>query len=220
VAWADDDDCKPRGRRCKRNRQCCSKNCIDNPSGSGKVCGCPTGKTPCGGRCVTNCPPPKVLDANCQCVCPPGQAECNGSCVSNSCPPGQIFDPSRCACVPECLPNGATCTAETLCCSGTICANDKCCTPNSDSANPIYCTADSECCSGFCIPLSFSTPNSLRVCFFCREPGGSCTSIEDCCSRGGACIDGTCCQGPNGTCTTDTDCCAGNCRADGTCAPL
>jgi hypothetical protein len=116
---------------------------------------------------------------------------------------------------PGCLPNGATCTAETLCCSGTVCANGECCTPNSDSANPIPCTADSECCSGIC-----NRSGTISVCFFCREPGGSCTSIEDCCSKGGACIDGTCCQGPNGTCTTDTDCCTGICRADGTCAPL
>jgi CXCXC repeat len=77
------------------NRQCCSKNCINNPAGSGKVCGCPTGKTPCQDRCVTNCTSPKVLDTStCQCVCPSGQVECNGACVSNQCGTTQIFNPT------------------------------------------------------------------------------------------------------------------------------
>src|SRR5215210_3357636 len=52
VAWAD-DDCRSFGRRCRRDRQCCSKNCVRR--GDDKVCVCPEGKTRCGGRCVTNC---------------------------------------------------------------------------------------------------------------------------------------------------------------------
>ena len=50
VAWAT--DCKPYGRRCTGDRQCCSRNCIRNPSGEGRICGCPTGRTRCGDRCV------------------------------------------------------------------------------------------------------------------------------------------------------------------------
>jgi hypothetical protein len=79
----------------------------------------------------------------------------------------------------------------TQCCSGTVCANGKCCTPNSDLRRPIPCTADGECCSGICTPTS--TPY-LSICFSCRTGGDSCR--------------------------TDAECCFGNCRADGTCPPL
>src|SRR5215208_3850303 len=48
VAWAD--DCRRLGRECRRDSQCCSKNCIRR--GDGKVCGCPEGKSRCGLRCV------------------------------------------------------------------------------------------------------------------------------------------------------------------------
>ena len=107
------------------NRQCCSKNCINNPAGSGKVCGCPTGKTPCQDRCVTNCTSPKVLDTStCQCVCPSGQVECNGACVSNQCGTTQIFNPDTCMCEQVgCAPatvcgTNCTCRARVATCSG------------------------------------------------------------------------------------------------------
>jgi hypothetical protein len=47
-----DDDCRGFGRRCRRDRQCCSKNCVRR--GDDKVCGCPKGKSRCGLRCI-NC---------------------------------------------------------------------------------------------------------------------------------------------------------------------
>ena len=185
VAWADDDDdCKPRGRRCKRNRQCCSKNCIENPSGSGKVCGCPTTKTPCGGRCVTNCTPPKVLDANCQCVCESGQVECsNGSCVSNSCPDGQSLNTTTCQC--ECPPGQVLCNGSCVsnsCSEGQIFDPSRCtcvaqCLPEGGT-----CTADEQCCVGL---TCCGTP--LR----CARPYPfNCTEGSQCCS--GICFNGMC----------------------------
>src|ERR671921_1051794 len=48
VAWAD--DCRRLGRECRRDSQCCSKNCVGR--GDDKVCACPEGKTRCRDRCV------------------------------------------------------------------------------------------------------------------------------------------------------------------------
>src|SRR5215218_7590923 len=48
VAWAN--DCRRLGRECRRDSQCCSRNCIRR--GDDKVCGCPEGKTRCNDRCV------------------------------------------------------------------------------------------------------------------------------------------------------------------------
>src|SRR5688500_15788761 len=48
VAWAD--DCRRLGRECRRDSQCCSRNCVRR--GDDKVCACPQGRTRCGDRCV------------------------------------------------------------------------------------------------------------------------------------------------------------------------
>ena len=39
VAWAD-HDCRRLGRECRRDSQCCSRNCVRR--GDDKVCACPT----------------------------------------------------------------------------------------------------------------------------------------------------------------------------------
>jgi hypothetical protein len=56
AAWAA--KCKPLLQKCMANRQCCSKNCIKNPRGRGRICGCLTGQTlcPASNSCVPNCP--------------------------------------------------------------------------------------------------------------------------------------------------------------------
>jgi hypothetical protein len=185
---AADDGCKPTGKKCKKNKHCCSGNCS-----GGKCAACPPGQVLCNGSCVSNsCPTGQTFNSStCQCECPSGQVLCsNGSCG---------------------LPNGGTCTADTQCCSGTICANGKCCTPNfSSQTNPGACTADSECCSGICNP-----PGTLTTgfCFFCRELRGSCAAGEECCR--GECRNGRCCGTGTTRCTTDTDCCSGRCLDNG-----
>src|SRR5918994_1522513 len=49
VAWAN-DDCRRLGRECRRDSQCCSRNCVRR--GDDKVCACPEGQTRCNDRCV------------------------------------------------------------------------------------------------------------------------------------------------------------------------
>src|SRR5215218_10285042 len=70
VAWAN--DCRRLGRECRRDFQCCSRNCVRR--GDDKVCGCPEGQTRCGVRCVN-------LITN--------ERHC-GSCF-NRCPEGQEY---------------------------------------------------------------------------------------------------------------------------------
>ena len=48
VAWAN--DCRRLGRECRRDSQCCSRNCMRR--GDDKVCGCPEGQTRCNDRSV------------------------------------------------------------------------------------------------------------------------------------------------------------------------
>jgi hypothetical protein len=117
AAWAA---CKPLARKCTANTQCCSRNCIKNPQGNGKICGCPTGKTLCGGRCVTNCTAPKVLNTDCQCVCPSGQTTCGGACTD------LLSDLANCGSCGNACPEGSSCVSgdcvelcptHTCCCS-------------------------------------------------------------------------------------------------------
>jgi hypothetical protein len=88
VALAD-DRCKPTGKKCKKNSQCCSGNC------SGGTCApCPSGQEVCGGSCVsTSCFQGQIFDtSSCACVAqciPPAVA---GNCVRSTieCCPGSI----------------------------------------------------------------------------------------------------------------------------------
>jgi hypothetical protein len=155
VALAD-DDCRRFGRRCRRDRQCCSKNCVRR--GDDKVCGCPEGKTRCGGRCVSNCTGGGTLDPDtCECGCPNGQVPCNGSCVSG-CPTSQTLNTTTCQC--EC-PSGSVELSNGTCatpCFGTDCPGcfscaraiaDNYCFNLGGSTAP--CATDSECPTGeFC----------------------------------------------------------------------
>jgi hypothetical protein len=144
VAWAD-DDCRPFGRRCRRDSQCCSRNCVRRGDDD-KTCGCPVGKRRCGGRCVTDCTAPKVLnrdtcqcecptvaceggrvlDANCQCVCPPGQEP---QCGVAGAPTGPCVSRTTCS------------AAETGACAGS---GQECC-PIEDPRGPCISTAGFQC---------------------------------------------------------------------------
>ncbi len=44
---AAEDTCKPNGKKCRKDAQCCSKNCVD-----GTCAACPAGRTLCDGECV------------------------------------------------------------------------------------------------------------------------------------------------------------------------
>jgi stigma-specific protein Stig1 len=160
VAWAN--DCRRLGRECRRDSQCCSKNCVR--WGDHKVCGCPEGKTRCNVRCVnlqTNerhcgscfnrCPEgSECMGGVCQ--CPSGTTLCSEQCVSTACPQGQFFDQATCQCIAE-----GQCTVGCDC--GTAC-------------NFQQCGADCFC---------FESVEGSLMCganFFCNFP--SCESTAEC----------------------------------------
>src|SRR5919112_1590738 len=122
AAWAD-DDCRGFGRRCRRDRQCCSRNCVRR--GDDKVCGCPEGKTRCGGRCV-----------------------------STGCPQGQIFDPASCACVAECVSNGGPCSGDGDCCTGICDTNSSTCAECQSGGGPCRRCCSFACTNDVCLPPS------------------------------------------------------------------
>jgi hypothetical protein len=112
VAWAD--GCRRLGRECRRDSQCCSRNCVRR--GDDKVCGGPAGQTRCNDRCVNL----KTNERHCgRCFnrCPEGQ-ECVDGVCRGGCPNERI-------CGDSCCPAGERCTFlsnnETICCSAPNC---------------------------------------------------------------------------------------------------
>jgi Stigma-specific protein, Stig1 len=122
VALAD-DDCRRLGRECRRDSQCCSRNCVRR--GDDKVCACPEGRT----RCKDNCVNLETNERHCgecfnrcddgeQCVrgeCQGAEPICNPPCPEGESvcvqgPPGTIpfCDP---ICTPSCpvSPTGLQC---------------------------------------------------------------------------------------------------------------
>ena len=127
IAWAD-DDCRRLGRECRRDSQCCSRNCIRQ--GDEKVCGCPEGKTPCNDRCV-NLKRNENHCGECFNPCDEGVECINGRCAA-SCPPDtKLCNNGQCA---NCCDNAdcsgcATCQSGTCACGGTVLANGTCAIP-------------------------------------------------------------------------------------------
>jgi hypothetical protein len=129
VAWAD--DCRRLGRECRRDSQCCSRNCIRR--GDDKVCGCPEGKSRCKDRCIN-------LDRNenhcgeCSNRCEEGV-----ECVEGVCGGGEPV------CTPSC-PEGCVCHEQpdrtgTIC---VDCASTTCFQPPSNSCAD--CPTDRPVC--------------------------------------------------------------------------
>jgi hypothetical protein len=167
MAWAD--DCRRLGRECRRDSQCCSRNCIRR--GDEKVCGCPEGKSLCNDRCVN-------LDRNenhcgeCFHRCEAG-VECeDGMCQGGNCPSGRTRTEGDCSCVamcddPDFSPFACQNNPECLCTPTTegtgFCANvtgpcEPPCSSSSDCPSGWKCIVNS--CCGFPIcdpPCSTST---------------------------------------------------------------
>jgi hypothetical protein len=115
VAVAD-EECKPTGKKCRKNAQCCSGKCEGNIC----VAACPSGQVMCGGSCVSNsCLTGQTFNTTtCQCECPSGQEVCSGcgTCVSNE--PGA----GNRSCICKTLPGG---TGQ-ICYYGSVSSFDSC----------------------------------------------------------------------------------------------
>jgi hypothetical protein len=174
VALAD-DDCRRLGGECRRDSQCCSRNCIRR--GDDKVCACPEGQSRCGDRCV-NLKTNEGHCGSCSERCATNQTCCNGNCVNlqkneNHC--GECFN--RCA-------EGEQCVDEA--CSG----GEPICTPS--------CPEGQECMEGptgeqpICQPICTPSCPETCSCFVSGEPGGG----NVCVSGGNARIVNSCDECP------------------------
>ena len=147
VALAD-DDCRRFGRRCRRDSQCCSKNCVRR--GDEKVCGCPEGKRRCNDRCV-NLKRNENHCGSCSNRCAEGEQCVGGTCTSGACPPGRV-ELSNGTCAISCgTPGSPDCSGS---CTGQCAESYEvrgtgyCYTTGSSD---IPCSADSACPIGeFC----------------------------------------------------------------------
>jgi hypothetical protein len=73
---AADDLCKPTGKKCRKDAQCCSGNCVSSGTSRHGTCASCTPGTPCGpagGRCFAN-----ASGSGATCVCT--EATCAASC--------------------------------------------------------------------------------------------------------------------------------------------
>ena len=119
VAWAN--DCRRLGRECRRDSQCCSRNCVRR--GDDKVCGCPEGQRRCNDRCVNL----KTNERHCgRCFnrCPEGQ-ECVRGVCQGGCPDTQICGDSCCTADESCWSDGeigkiAICCSNDPYCAGVV----------------------------------------------------------------------------------------------------
>jgi hypothetical protein len=149
VAWAN--DCRRLGRACRRDSQCCSRNCIRR--GDDKVCGCPEGQDRCNDRCVN-------LDRNenhcgdCFNHCADGVECMHGECQGGSCPPERTLTEGDCNCVFVCgdpFPSPATCQDNPNCLCWETTEGTGFCGGAGDCSQT--CTSSDQCPSGWkCVP--------------------------------------------------------------------
>jgi hypothetical protein len=181
VAWAN--DCRPLGRECRRDSQCCSRNCIRR--GDDKVCGCQEGQTRCGercvnlrtnerhcGRCSNRCTDGECVNGMCQSevVCEPPTTLCGGQCVD---PATFQTDPKNCG---SC---GNACLAEQTCVEGFCrspvggrCGSASECQPDPGQTQGCDCRTATDGTSH--CTISLTTPSDACTMF----PG--CTTQADC----------------------------------------
>jgi hypothetical protein len=127
VAVAD-NECKPTGKKCRKDKQCCSGACV-----GGTCAACPSGQVLCGGSCVSNsC---LTNTTTCQCECPSGTLTLsNGTCVT-SCFVGDCPGCEGCAVgisANYCFNLGgsqALCATDSECPTGEFCASGVSCQP-------------------------------------------------------------------------------------------
>ena len=160
VAWAN--DCRSLGRECRRDSQCCSKNCIRR--GDDKVCGCPEGKRRCNDRCVNL----KTNENHCgECFhrCAEDQECVKGICEGGC--DGEICGASCCTVDESCWSDGdigriAICCSNDPYCGGVLTvAGQQVCVEIAvldDCAARPTCNTDADCSSGECLRTHFLQP--------------------------------------------------------------
>jgi hypothetical protein len=170
VAWAN--DCRRLGRECRRDSQCCSRNCVRR--GDEKVCACPEGKSRCGDRCVN-------LDRNenhcgsCGNRCPEGSECVGGTCDAAPC----IDVPTEQPC---CRPCCCTCLYfdeagnDVSSCLGGYPDNSRACFDACDAATPQGFTASSHNLSCPSVPSTFSCVPAVTGSGTTCSGGTPCTS--------------------------------------------
>jgi len=179
--------CKRNGKKCKKDTQCCSGNCVN------KTCAaCPSGTTPCGTECCQT--GASCVDGTC---CPDAQVCATGTTLT-CCAEGEQCVEGVCG--PACIPLGSgPCTDFAQCCGISVCdANGTCCASGNQR-----CTVDSECCGDFTCQESQCLPVCLENGFICSTSGP-----PPCCS--GSCVNGTCAC-PSGTVELSNGTCARPC---------
>jgi hypothetical protein len=137
IGEAAADDCKRNGKRCKKDKQCCSGNCDDSgtcadaPPTCGAIGATCTGNTDCcSGRCASGvcaepCPSGKVLLSNGTCARPCGDVPgaCDGGCADATCSPEISGAGAFCR---EDGSNSGTCATTSNCPSGQFCIGGTC----------------------------------------------------------------------------------------------
>jgi hypothetical protein len=184
VALAN--DCRRLGRECRRDSQCCSRNCVRR--GDDKVCACPEGQRRCNDRCVNL----KRNENHCgECFnrCEEGEECVNGVC-QGSCPPGETV------CDGECCPEGQECVEGM--CIDTTCPPDRILTEG-DCNCGFICGAD--------LPPFACQDNDSCTCFKTTEGTGFCGTGTICeqvvpCSSSDECENLL--PGSNSKCVVDT----------------
>ena len=148
VALAD-DDCRRLGRECRRDSQCCSRNCIRR--GDDKVCACPTGRTRCkDDRCVN-------LNTN--------ERHC-GECF-NRCAEGEQCVNGMCAVA--CISNGnGPCADPSECCSGNCDSSGFCLPPTGPNRVDCFCSDSTQVSR--CTSLSCSSSDAAAIRSFVCNP--------------------------------------------------
>jgi hypothetical protein len=154
MAWAD-DDCRRLGRECRRDSQCCSRNCIRR--GDDKVCGCPEGKSRCNDRCV-NLERNENHCGSCSNRCAEGQECMEGVCGGGEpicnppCPEGREcleVEPGATVCYPICTPS---------CTPGTACYANQDGTTTFCVCGFGQCTDDCSVCSSIGLTCALADP--------------------------------------------------------------
>jgi hypothetical protein len=227
MAWAN--DCRRLGRECRRDSQCCSRNCVR--WGDHKVCGCPEGKTRCNDRCVnlkTNenhcgrcskrCAAGQECVAGvCQGGCPSGTTRCGtggcldlstdndncGTCGNHCLDVGGICQNGECRCLDVCTP-GYTCTSPPPGASDTYipCCGRPGCSCFTTTEGTAFCADSSQLGSDFSTANCESTADCSadEVCVHTCLPGTRCAPLSAQCD---AC--------PSGQVLCNGSCVSNNC---------